>query len=710
MKLNSVTPPVKHTVPGQPGQDLANYAPSDGEKQPSTSIEAQKRQEKITNAKILGSAGIAATVLGIAFKDGLKAGFLKIGHFSQAISHIISVPFSFLFPWITLKNEHSSLSTGAKTDDENILNRMVYTAASLGFMPITFSQPLLAATRSPAQMVTALMNIPHILFTLFSYTGGRALGCWAVIKRALNKALNKDTTQDYSLEQEFNSLYSLGNLGSSQTGVIPLSEQFNLGWGTIKDVVTGDFSSAKERFKAAPISTFLGVTFNWWTFPLDWASKFFDTTLRCAENIEQYQNALPGGKDARIVKGLKWLRQAWQNKTKNQEDFLGKVLYWGREASKIESLLIPPIGMASVVLPTFNKFLRGELFNKEAQEIGGFTGFFDKVFSLTAFFGHIYHTGLYALTIRLPQTITTSAFYITNLINHMRGKEHGDEGFIEPTQIRDKIFNRPWINKISEWAERKLNKIETDLYKDEAKLITPETKESKYIRNFIRVMGRDVCYKPVRERHYADEVKKRNGVKPTDEEWAKYLENNKGIILEHCEPVLKQYLQDSPQFTDEQIKYMKDTPDWDLILKRAKRLIEKEVEEIKRKSDDKLNTINGVEIPKSFWALFTKPRALWEILRARTFHVTNSILPFFIRGFVNVVDFGRPGEKFWYRNFKAQETGIREGNYMQATDREFMPVVWHAFQNAGKGMAVLHGLKRLFFNGEPLPAFYEEAA
>ena len=72
--------------------------------------------------------------------------------------------------------------------------------------------------------------------------------------------------------------------------------------------------------------------------------------------------------------------------------------------------------MASVVTPAFNKFLRGEFYNKEAQEIGGTIGFIDKVFNIGAFFTHLYYTGTYALSVRLPQTVTTGTFYICHAL------------------------------------------------------------------------------------------------------------------------------------------------------------------------------------------------------------------------------------------------------------------------------------------------------
>ena len=208
--------------------------------------------------------------------------------------------------------------------------------------------------------------------------------------------------------------------------------------------------------------------------------KFFDTTIRTAEQVDSFQSAFQGsnkdGKDSSIiVSGLKGLRDNWHRVSQDPNNPVGVMLKHGRQLSKIGALLLPPIGMASVVTPpAFNKLFRGEFFNREAQEIGGTIGFIDKVFSIGAFFTHVYYTGTYALSVRLPQTITTGTFYICQALNHFKGKKPGDAGYIEPIIIRDRIFNAGFINKISKWAEKTMNKYEEVLHPNpkEKKLIT----------------------------------------------------------------------------------------------------------------------------------------------------------------------------------------------------------------------------------------------
>ena len=100
---------------------------------------------------------------------------------------------------------------------------------------------------------------------------------------------------------------------------------------------------------------------------------------------------------------------------------------------------------------------------------------------------------------------------------------------------------------------------------------------------------------------------------------------------------------------------------------------------------------------QSFFELLTKPKDLWEVLKLKTFHVTNTVLPFWVKGFVRVVDYGERGEAWWKRNLKAQITGIGEGDIKQACDREFLPVVFLSYQNATKGISLIYnGVRNAF--------------
>ncbi len=682
----------------KPGLAGTNTVPRRDET-PVSPVERREQKELIAKSTRMATGatlGLGA-LLGMAFSGGANNGFEKIGKTAETISNIISVPFTLFFPFITLKNEFSNLKGESKTGDDQILNRMVYSCASLGFAGQTFAEPILAFTRNTLSKVATVANLPHILFTLFSYTGGRFMGALTTFKRYLCK----DDTQKYRLEQQFNSLYKLGNLGSAQCSVNAMSDNFCVGWETIGDLVKGDFSSAFERFKGQPISVGLGTLLNSWIFPFEWAAKFFDTSIRCAENTDNFRNAIGGSPAGNWILGkLDSYKKFWAENS-NKGGFLGKFLYLGREFAKAESLIGPPIGMVTVVLPAFNKFLNGNFFNKEAQELEGGVGrtiaLFDKVCNTTAFFGHIFYTGLYGLSIRLPQAITTTSFYITSLINKVRGvkyEEGVNNGYIDPLDIREKVFNRPWINKISQWAETKLQGIEAELHGESASKIDPDTKESKYIRGFARVMAEEVCYEPIREKYAAKLVEENGGKKPDNwkEVFGKYLQDHKEEIIKELEPTFDQYLKTSVQFTPEQITYMKSDKgkaDYEKIMSIAKGLLDNEINSLLHPKP-KTHITNNVEMPKTFIGLLTNPKALLEVLKLRTFHLSNSVLPLFIRGFINVVDFGKRDEEFWYRNFKAQETGIREGDYMQATDREACPVFLLNFQNAGKGAAKLY--------------------
>lgn len=720
-----------------------------------SSKQKPEREQKVNSNKLKSGIGLGLLLaLGIAMKDGLSNGFKKIGDLSNSISNVISVPFSLLFPSAILNNERASIGE-SKLSKFDLLNRMVYTAASLGFAPNTWGDPLKMSTRSTPHMIATLLNLPHILFSFFSYTGGRFFSFITAIKK------HKDPN-NYRLEQEFESLYRLGNLGSAQASVIPMSGQFVLGWETILDICKGDFSSALDRFKHEPISVLLGTLFNSWAWPFEYAAKFLDTTIRTAEGVETFENAFnKNNKKSKLVSALEKLRDGWHYKSQ-QNDIIGNCLKWGRHASKIEALLLPPIGMVSVVTPVFNRFLRGEFWNKEAQEIGGIIGLLDKAANIGAFFSHIYYTGTYALNVRLPQTITTATFYISHLINNLRGKKAGQAGYIEPNLIRDKIFNRKnsLISWLSDLASKRLDCIELQLNPDKPTLIndikinkntqqiwisgveyTEQLKDKfehiiyyanketnkqltsdkngneiiilkgtgkcSHIRDFHKVIAEEVCYTPLREKYYAEVAKELGDIKPSERDrvWGIKLRDvyqqqilNKIEIINE-DNILRKYLKESILLDDEQInEFMvgKHSNEYELIKKEVKKLIRDEINICLDIREDEHAPKKKPDVKaKSLLELLTNWKELVKVLQLKVFHVTNSILPLWIKGFVNVVDYGKENEPFWLRNLKSTETGIREGDVKQACDREFMPVVAYAFQSMGKGLAtiwhLLHG-------------------
>lgn len=702
------------------------------------------KENNTKTARIATGAGAAVlALLGVAMKDGLKDGFNRIGNISNGISNIISVPFSLLFPFFTLNNEFLQRNNKASSKDD-LLNRMVYTAASLGFAPNTWGDPLKMGTRSTPHMIATILNLPHILFSFFSYTGGRAMSFLTSLKK------RKDPN-NYRLEQEFESLYRLGNLGSAQASVIPMSGQFILGWETITDLCKGNFGSAFERFKKEPISVGLGTLFNSWAWPFEYVAKYLDTTIRTAEGVETFQNAFKNPNNL-LVRSLKKLRDSW-HRSSQENSALGKFLKYGRHLSKIEALLIPPIGMVSVVTPVLNRFMRGEFFNKEAQEIGGTIGLLDKVFNVGGFFSHIYYTGVYALSVRLPQTITTGTFYISHGLNWLRGKKAGQEGYIEPLTIREKIFGKKsgFVKSVSDFAEKNLDITELQLHPDKPELINDvvinrKTKQvwikgkdcsssfrdnfdlietfisnakkketytdksgnelvkvagsgkSKHIREFHKVIADEVCYTPLREKYYAQMAEERNKVKPSNEAWKKALKDKyQKLILDEVETTMEKYLRESVLLEEGQINDFirgEYKHEFEAIKKHIEGFIADETRdsepEIKPETSKKAQS--KVKPKSSLGELLTNWGELKKVLKLKIFHASNTVLPLWIRGFVNVVDYGKENDPMWLRNLKATETGIREGDVKQACDREFMPVVGFAFQSMGKGLAMLHHL------------------
>jgi hypothetical protein len=679
--------------------------------------EAQEAKKQASNLKLITFGTLGILGLGAAFKDGLKNGFHRIADISNGISNIFAVPISLLFPFATLDNERIALREEKRSKDD-LLNRMVYTAASLGFAPNTWGDPLKMGTRSTAHMIATLINLPHTLFTFFSYTGGRVASFWKVLeKRIFSK---KNAEQQYRLEQEFDAFFRLGNLGSAQASVIPMSGQFILGWETLLDIFKGDFRSAWDRFKHEPVSVFLGTVFNSWAWPFEYVGKLFDTSIRTLESVEQFENAFKrSDSGSRMINYLKEKRSLWHKASQDENNPVGKVLKYGREFSKVEALLLPPLGMVSVVLPTFNRFLKGEFWNKEAQELDGAfgktIGVLDKAFNVGAFFSHLYYTWIYVLSVRLPQTVTTSIFYGTHLLNKFLGKN------VEPTEVRDKFFDRGVVKKLSDWAAKKLDKLETELHDKADRILISETGRCRHIRNFAEAIAEEVCYLPIREEYYEKEVEKEYplvagkpnsykapGAKPTDEQWSKVLGSKKvrDEILSKVRSVLVEYLRKSLLLNQDKIDYFMEH-EHESIYKQVEKLLKDEIEKCKLSKPTVSNESKKAIQSKSLIELLTNPKELWEVAKLRTFHVTHPWLPLWIKGFVNVVDYGRPGEPFWLRNIKAQESGIREGDVQQACNREFMPVVSYAFQSMGKGLALLYRLKRLAFNGEALPAMSE---
>ena len=718
MPGNSIDPVIARLA--RPATPLAETVVND--EQPLDRYEHQQVTKKsaYVSAGVIGALGLG---LIYALKNGINEGFTKIGHFTNSVSNLIAVPLSFLFPLLLLDNERASLRNESKGKDD-IFARTTYTMASLAFTPLTFGDQLITATRSKGHMAATILNLPHTLYSLFSYTGGRLMG----FATALKMRFNKDPLRKYRLEQEFEAFYTLGNLGSAQCSIIPMAGQFITGWQNIFDIFKGDFGSAWERVKEEPVSATLGTCFNAFLWPFEYFSKVFDTTVRTAETVESFENAFP--KDSRIIKLLKGLRDKFHNSVENQDSGLGCFLKTGRRISMNLSTYIPPIGMASVVLPVMNKYFRGEMLNAKAQEVGGLTGFFDKIFSTGACLGHFFYTGLYALVVRGPQSFTHAMFYITRLVNKITGKNH------DPEAARNWLTNFAPFKAVSNWAAKRLDKLELGLHPNKPILIEDQKDENgnvivkgqgrnRNIRTRSEVIVQEICM-IARERLYKEVVAQKMpdvklgtkavGVKPSDEQWGLIIANPeiRERLIKDSETMFREYLSKTEMLDpDKADKYMNKYY-WGNGLNRTDKFGRERkpiCDEVVEQIDSEIHKCSSTEpIPeeqqniksKNLVELLTHPSELLEILKLKTFHLTNTFLMLWVNGFVNSSDFGDPQDEFWERDLNVKLFAIRELDTQQACNREFMPVVMYGWQSMSKGLLLMRGMKRALFNGESI--------
>ena len=147
-----------------------------------TKTKFQEAAESSRTAKIAIGTGVASLLgAGVAFRSGLVSGFLRIANFTNRISNLISLPVVFLFAGSLLKKEFDLLKNGNKAGEENAA-LILYPLISLAFTPRTFGEPLKEAAKSPLHLITTCINLPHILFTLLLYTGGRAMSLLKVFE------------------------------------------------------------------------------------------------------------------------------------------------------------------------------------------------------------------------------------------------------------------------------------------------------------------------------------------------------------------------------------------------------------------------------------------------------------------------------------------------------------------------------------------------
>ena len=728
-------------------------------------ITGEKRREYIekssTTAKVATGVGVVTTVaLGVALKDGINEGFKRIGTFTNRISNLIAVPFSFLFPLLLLDNERAALRGESKGKDD-IFSRMTYTMASLVFTPLSFGDQLLAATKSKGHMIATLLNLHNTLYCLFSYTGGRLLG----FITALKMKFNKDQTRKFRLEQEFEAFYTVGNLGSSQVSVIPLAAQFVTGWQNIFDFFKGDFGSALQRIKDEPVSALMGTFCSSIIWPFEWFSKLFDTTCRTAETVDSIENAFKNPDRSWVIGGLKQIRDGFHNKVQDPNSGFGRFLKTGRKISMNLATYLPPLGMMSTVWAVGNNYLKGRIYNKEAQEIGGLTGLVDKIFSTAGFLGHVVYTIPYGLIVRLPQTATHGMFYLTRGINKMTGKN------LDPHEIRKKMFEWGPFKALSNWAAKKLDGLELELHPDDLVLINDlkfnkssskawiSGKEislskdqlegleeyidknkakcsndkdgnilikgegrNRNIRTRAEVIVQEICsvakeklYKQKVHEAFDDEGLKRNkevGEKPSDTEWGKILDKERVNLEKSAEKMLREYLAKTEMLDPDQIEkyvskyyYGKGLVTKDRFGRERRTVKEEFAKTLDSEIDKCLHPAAKKEAKiksKNLFELFTKPKELWEILKLKTFHLTNTFLMFWVNGFVNSPDFGEKNDAKWESDLNTRLYAIKELDIQQACNRELMPVANYGFQSMIDGWLLARSVPGALFGGGAL--------
>lgn len=688
-----------------------------------TKIKFQEIAENSRTAKIILGAGTASLMgAGFAFRDGLTTGFIRIANFTNRISSLISLPVVFLFGSSLLKKEFNFLRNGNKGGEENSA-LVLYPLISLAFTPRTFGEPLKEAAKSPLHLITTCINLPHLLFTLISYTGGRAMSLLKVIEMSVGK---NSAEKLYRTEQERASFQRFGNFGSNHASIATLAGPFADALLNIKDGFTGNFSAIGKRFKHAPLATLLGTFIHSWGYIPGYLSKCLDTTIRCAENVKQFKYAF-GGETSKLTTLLEKLAENWHKTAQEGKTLIGKGLKIGRFYGKIWETIYPATGMLQIVTTMLDPDLRGEIYNKHAQEKGGVVAGIDKVFCLASLAMRLFYVNIYTFSTRLPQFITSSIFYGSNLINKLRGIELSKSGhekdsrYIDPEKVRNKVFNQPFIRSISNWAARKINSIEKEFNPDKPNLITEDTdgnltKNCSMIGGFETAFAKNECFIPLKEEIYNTEVfqkefddpglqddngnprKKELHEKCSKQKWAEILRRYKdnGYIVNKSMEQTKEYLRNVEHFDENEVQAFIQTRYKD-IKQALEKIIQDEIDSCEAK-EAAPPTRKLVEKSQSFWDLFLHPKELFEVLRLRTFHKFFTFLAMSTLNFVKVVDYGKEGESFRQKNLIATYTGINIGDNEVACNQELTPVLSHSVKEVGNAVNWLHDICTLNFS------------
>ncbi|OGI08260.1 MAG: hypothetical protein A3I68_04345 [Candidatus Melainabacteria bacterium RIFCSPLOWO2_02_FULL_35_15] len=669
-----------------------------------TKTKFQEAAENSRTAKVILGAGAASLVgAGFAFRDGLNEGLKKIGDFGETLSSLFAIPATFLTP-IGLAygeyEEHKERGLGEKNGSR--LLEIVYPILSIAFAPMTAFHPLKKAAESKLHLTTTLINMPHIVFTFFSYTGGRFLTLLKSLRLLFKNLSDEEKMKD---ENERKILSELGDIGSDNAGVTPGAHQFATGVQIISNLLRGDISSVKEKFKEGPVNAFLStfVSSIFW-IPI-FIGKSFDTVIRTLEMTDRLGNAIP--QDSKIFKLAIKGKEAWHKKSASNS-FWGQILHLGRNFGKISQAIASPIGMISVVFPVFDHFFKHGFNNEEAKDLsgpfGGTVKTLDRILNVGALLGHLYFTTLYGLFVRLPQTIVTSTFYGCKMLNNLRGVTNPkDSRYFSASKIRDRIFNpnKGWIKFISDFAANKLEKL--------------VGKRTMY-DSIYKILADEECYKPLREKLFKEEgINKKHEYKVIDKEtnqevkvtkkageippnilWAQILEKRRENIINDSRARFEKYLLETMRL-DRKYKEVFFSKVYPKIKQELEIIIDNEIRKYseadnKNVSDNESSSTKSRLESRSFFDMILHPirycNDIKKVFKLNTTLARFVVSPLNLLEFVNMIELGdEEGLPEEINEKIMQECSIRNGDYRAGNVGELKPVYFHAVQTAGKGLA-----------------------
>src|SRR3989338_10029333 len=668
-------------------------------------LSAQELNQSKTSTRIaLGAVAAGAIACGIAFKDGAKQALNRIGNVGELISSLFAIPATLFIPLTTALGEYEGYKAKDPTEQSsNKLVEIVYPILSIAFAPMTAFGPLKKATQSTGHMITTLINMPHILFTLFSYTGGRAATLWKSINLASSKLSDGER---FKFENERKLFRQLGDIGSDNAAVTPQGHQFMTGILNIVDFFKGDFTSIKNRFSEAPVTSFLCTFISSVCWIPTYIGKSFDTIIRTLESVESLKNAI--SEDSPIYKSAMKAKDWWHTNSASGS-FLGNILKGGREFGKIVQAVASPLGMINVVWPAFDHFRHG-FKNVEAGDTDSTIRFFDRVLNIGAFAGHCYFTILYGLFVRLPQTITTTTFYVCNAINRARGvlDKPNDPKYLDPRKYRDIIFNpnKGWAKSIYDFARS---------------LIEKKTGKKFLYDDIYKVIARQECFTPLREALYKQifeseityedtdkstnqlvtRIKEKDQIVPS-KLWGEILKDNRNTMISQARERLKKYLKEASLFNENQINdFFNRYHVYDRINAELEAIIDGEIKACETTTDESVNPQLQSKIfkkPKiksnSFQEMILHPIKYWddikEVFKFRTFFAQFVVSPLNVLDFVNIVEMGDKNLPYHLSDWLVKESSIRIGDYGAGNIGEMMPVYLHAVQSCGKGMSHIY--------------------